>query len=104
MKNIIKSLMVLLSSVSLFSTAFAGEMTVTGTAKATYHIASGAAAEPGVGINNHLDFNASGETDLGAWTYQLQMEPGTNGAMSIADSKLTLSTSYGTLGVFNTEG
>ena len=73
MKNIIKSLMVLLSSVSLFSTAFAGEMSVTGTAKATYHIASGAAAEPGVGINNHLDFTASGETDLGAWTYQLQM-------------------------------
>ena len=104
MKNIIKSLMVLLSSVSLFSTAFAGEMTVTGTAKATYHIASGAAAEPGIGINNHLDFTASGETDLGAWTYQIQMEPSTAGAQTLADSKLTLTTSFGTLGVFVSEG
>lgn len=104
MKNIIKSLMVLLSSVSLFSTAFAGEMTVTGTAKATYHIASGAAAEPGIGINNHLDFTASGETDLGAWTYQIQMEPATDGMQDIADSRLTLTTSFGTLGVFVSEG
>lgn len=104
MKNIIKSLVILLSSISLFSTAFAGEMSVTGTAKATYHIASGAAAEPGIGVNNHLDFTASGENDFGTWKYQLQMEPGTTGAMSIADSQMTLTTSYGTFGLFSTEG
>jgi hypothetical protein len=104
MKNIIKSLMVLLSSVSLFSTAFAGEMSVTGTEKATYHIASGSDDEPGIVINKHLDFTASGETDLGAWTYQIQMEPSTAGVQTIADSKLTLTTGFGTLGVFVSEG
>ena len=105
MKNIIKSLVVILSSISLFSTAYAGELSVTGTAKATYNITSGYAnAEPGIGINNHIDFTGTGETDFGAFKYQIQMEPSSAGAQTIADQSLTLTTAYGTLGAFVSEG
>lgn len=104
MKNIIKSLVVLLSSISLFSTANAGELTVTGTAKATYSIASGyASAEPGIGINNHIDFTGSGETDFGSFKYQIQMEP-SGATQTVADQSLTLTTSVGTFGAFVSEG
>ena len=41
MKNAIKALFVLLASTSLVSSATAGEITVTGSAKATYNIISG---------------------------------------------------------------
>ena len=41
MKNIIKTLIVMLTSISLFGSANAGELSVSGTAKATYNIQSG---------------------------------------------------------------
>jgi hypothetical protein len=105
MKNIIKSLVVLLSSISLFATANAGELTVTGTASATYSVNSGYASGPaGIGIKNHLDFTGSGETDLGTFKYSIQQEPGTDGTPSIVDQSLTLTTSYGTFGAFVSEG
>ena len=37
MKNIIKTVIVMLSSISLFGSANAGELTVSGTAKAVQH-------------------------------------------------------------------
>ena len=41
MKNIIKTAIIMLTSVSFLSSANSGELTVTGTAKATYNIVSG---------------------------------------------------------------
>ena len=105
MKKITKIITVVLTSVALFSNAYAGELSVTGSASASYNIQSGYSnAEKGIGIKNHLDFTGKGETDFGTFTYSMQQEPGTDGVMDIADQSLTLVTSIGTLGAFISEG
>ena len=63
MKNIIKSLIVMLSSVSLFASDNAGELSVSGTAKATYNILSGKTnVGKGLGITNELNFTDKNPT------------------------------------------
>jgi len=114
MKNIIKTLIVMLTSVSLFGLANAGEVGVSGTAKATYNIESGGInAGKGLGITNELNFTASGETDAGyTWSYSMELDPGAVASTTAEesqsahndDTKLTLSTPYGTVGVFISEG
>jgi hypothetical protein len=110
MKNIIKSVIVMLSSVSLFASANAGELSVSGTAKATYNIKSGMVhATKGLGITNELNFTASGELDNGyTWSYSMELDPGAVTASGQAaendDTQLTLTTPYGTVGVFISEG
>jgi len=106
----------MLTSISLFGSANAGELSVSGTAKATYNIESGSNNGKGLGITNELNFTASGETDAGyTWSYSMELDPGatnatTETATGIAnsaqndDSKLTLTTPYGTVGVFISEG
>ena len=107
----------MLSSVSLFASANAGELSVSGTAKATYNILSGKTnVGKGLGITNELNFTATGETDAGyTWSYSMELDPGatqvtgdtdTEGSQSAQndDTKLTLSTPYGTVGVFISEG
>ena len=104
----------MLTSISLFGSANAGEVTVSGTAKATYNIESGANTGKGLGITNELNFTAAGETDAGyTWSYSMELDPGavavgtTNDELQGAqndDTKLTLSTPYGTVGVFISEG
>ena len=111
MKNIIKSIIVMLSSVSLFTSANAGELSVSGTAKATYNILSGTTnVGKGLGITNELNFTASGELDNGyTWSYSMELDPGNrsgsnNEDVQNDDTKLTLTTPYGTVGVFISEG
>jgi len=117
MKNIIKTLIVMLTSISLFGLANAGEVGVSGTAKATYNIESGGTNKgKGIGITNELNFTASGETDAGyTWSYSMELDPGANidsgdttaeqsQSAHNDDTKLTLSTPYGTVGVFTSEG
>ena len=102
----------MLSSVSLFASANAGEVSVSGTAKATYNILSGKTnVGKGLGVTNELNFTASGETDAGyTWSYSMELDPGavaTDDDQSNAqndDTKLTLGTPYGTVGVFISEG
>ena len=102
----------MLSSVSLFASANAGELSVSGTAKATYNILSGKTnVGKGLGITNELNFTATGETDAGyTWSYSMELDPGavdsTNTASNAQndDTKLTLGTPYGTVGVFISEG
>ena len=109
MKNIIKSLIVMLSSISLFASANAGELGVSGTAKATYNVYSGKSnTGKGLGITNELNFTASGELDNGyTWSYSMELDPtdatDTGTAMN-DDTSLTLTTPYGTFGVFVNEG
>jgi hypothetical protein len=116
MKNIVKTLIVMLASVSLFASAHAGSLGVSGSAKATYNIKSGANAGKGLGITNELNFTAAGELENGyTWSYSMELDPGatqvtgdtdTEGSQSAQndDTKLTLSTPYGTVGVFISEG
>ena len=104
----------MLTSISLFGSANAGEVSVSGTAKATYNIESGANKGKGLGITNELNFTASGETDAGyTWSYSMELDPGSTAVGTTADetqgaqnddTKLTLSTPYGTAGVFISEG
>ena len=107
----------MLSSVSLFTSVNAGEVGVSGTAKATYNILSGKTnVGKGLGITNELNFTASGETDQGyTWNYSMELDPGavadtgdTTGEQSQSahndDTQLTLGTPYGTFGVFISEG
>ena len=111
MKNIIKTLIVMLTSISLFGSANAGELTVNGTAKATYNILSGKTnTGKGLGITNELNFTAAGELDNGyTWSYSMELDPdavssGTNGTAENDDSKLTMTAPWGTVGVFVSEG
>jgi hypothetical protein len=109
MKKILKISLVLLTSLSFGLSAFAGEMTVTGTAKATYNIQSndstaGNNLGKGLGVANELDFTANGELENGwTWTYQIQFDPGvtTTAATSVDydDASLKIGTPYGTVGV-----
>ena len=99
------------SSISLFASANAGELSVSGTAKATYNIQSGKTnADTGIGITNELNFTASGELDNGyTWSYSMELDPnavsaGTTGSAENDDTKMTLTTPMGTVGVFVSEG
>lgn len=102
----------MLSSISLFASANAGELSVTGTAKATYNILSGKGqnANKGIGVANEFNLGASGELDNGwSWNYSIAMDPGNSGnddtsSVENDDSSLTLSTPYGTVGVFSMAG
>ena len=109
MKNIMKIIIALFTSVSLIGSASAGELTVTGTAKATYVMQSGQVnASDGIGISNEIDFGAKGELDNGwTWNYQVQMDPSaaaSNATNTTDDSRLEVTTSYGTLGIYVSEG
>jgi len=87
MKNITKILFVALTSLSLMFSANAGELTVNGTAKATYNATSGQQKDNGIGITNELNFTASGEMDNGyAWSYSMELDPTTTGDTATSPS------------------
>ena len=106
MKNTLKALLVALTAFS-FSVANAGELTITGSAKASYSITSSdnAAAQieqdKGIGVTNEFSLSASGELDNGmSWNYKQDID----GTTTQDDAQLTLTTDFGTLGVFVSEG
>ncbi len=103
MKNISKLLVGILFSALVIAPSYAGEMTVTGGATATYTTnGDDSSAGKNLGISNELDFTASGELDNGyTWTYQVQLD-GANTAND--DTKLVIGTDMGTVGLFMTEG
>ena len=102
----------MLASLSLFASANAGELSVTGTAKATYNILSGKNqnSNKGIGVANEFNLGAKGELDNGwSWNYSIAMDPGNSGnddssSVENDDSSLTLTTPYGTFGVFSMAG
>ena len=65
MKNILKTIAVLVSASLISVVAKAGELTVTGSAKASYMTAGGNDTGKAIGISNELNFTASGEMDNG---------------------------------------
>ena len=83
MKTIMKTLFVSIASLSLMFSVNAGELSVSGTAKATYNITHGAQSDNTIGITNELNFKASGEMDNGfAWAYNMALDPTTAGTAS----------------------
>ena len=114
MKKIINILFASILALSLANFAQAGEMTVTGSAQATYTITSSDSAtavtnkSPGFGMSNELAFNASGEFGNGyTWTYQVELDPasGASGAALNDDTRLELGLGdLGTIGIYGSEG
>ena len=107
MKKIIAILSVVLFS---FGVAKAGELSVTGSAKASYAVTSsdGTAASndsaKGLGIENEFTLGASGELDNGyTWSYAVDIDSVESSATN-DDAKLTLTTPIGTIGMFLGEG
>ena len=81
MKKIMNTLLVSIASLSLMFSVNAGELTVNGTAKATYLMTSGVQDDNGIGVTNELNFTASGEMDNGyAWSYSMELDPSTGSA------------------------
>ena len=108
MKNITKTLLVLVSALSIsFASATAGELTVSGAAKASYVIGGAdEAADKGIGVGNELNFTASGEMDNGfTWSYSTELDPAKGGAASNDDTQLVIGMGdMGTIGFFDSEG
>tara|TARA_A100001015_G_scaffold287690_1_gene357726 strand:+ start:108 stop:1160 length:1053 start_codon:yes stop_codon:yes gene_type:complete len=103
MKKISKLLVGILFSALVIAPSYAGEMTVTGGATATFATnGSDASAGQNIGISNELDFTASGELDNGyTWKYQVQLD-GDSAAND--DTRLEVGTDYGTVGFYVSEG
>jgi hypothetical protein len=106
MKNILKFALIMFTAVSL-TAAQAGELTISGGAKASYTITgsdNGATKlnqAKGLGVSNEFDLGASGELDNGyTWNYQVQIDTDT----TQDDAKITMTTPYGTAGIFISEG
>ena len=82
-----KTLFVSIASLSLMFSVNAGELTVSGTAKATYHVTHGAQSDNTIGITNELNFKASGEMDNGfGWAYNMALDPTTTGDTAASPS------------------
>ena len=103
MKNISKLLVGILFSALVMAPSYAGEMTVTGGATATYSIGGDdSGSGKTLGISNELDFTASGELDNGyTWKYQVQLD-GTSTAND--DTRLEIGTDMGKIGFYVSEG
>ena len=107
MKNILKTIAVLVSASLISVAAKAGELTVTGSAKASYSFGSGFNDNgKAIGISNELNFTASGELDNGfTWTYHTELDPADGGAASNDDTAIVIGMGdLGTLGIYDAEG
>jgi hypothetical protein len=107
MKNIAKITLAILTSIALSTVSYAGELSVTGSAKATYTIVGSETANAkseggkGIGIANEFSLSASGELDNGyTWSYAQDID----NATVQDDAKMTVTTPYGTIGAFVSEG
>ena len=103
MKKISKILVGILFSALVVAPSYAGELTVTGGATATYAIGGDSSgAGKSLGISNELDFSASGELDNGyTWNYQVQLDGATT---ANDDTRLEIGTDMGTVGFYVSEG
>ena len=103
MKNISKLLVGILFSALVMAPSYAGEMTVTGGATATYSIGGDdSGSGKSLGISNELDFTASGELDNGyTWKYQVQLD---GSSTANDDTRLEIGTDMGTIGFYVSEG
>ena len=104
MKRINNIIVSLLVSFAIATSASAGALSVSGSAKATYGTMSGEVnGDNTIGIANELAFGASGELDNGwTWKYQTEIDPSAGAATADAvtdDSNLNITTPYGTVAI-----
>lgn len=106
MKKITKLALVMLSVIS-FTAANAGQLTVTGAAKATYTINSsastsgGSSTPPALGVTNEFNLGATGELENGfTWAYNVNIDTDT----TQDDGGLSLGTPYGTFAINISQG
>ena len=86
-----KTLLVSIASLSLMLSVNAGELSVSGTAKATYNASSGNQTDNGIGVTNELNFTASGEMDNGyTWSYSMELDPASGGAANNDDAQINI--------------
>jgi hypothetical protein len=108
MNKIANKIVVLFSSLFLTVNAFAGELSVTGSANASYVVNGGSANnnDKGLGISNELKFAASGELDNGyTWSYFMELDGNDSGAHDNDDSQLKIGMGgLGTLYINDSEG
>tara|TARA_B100000886_G_C20421530_1_gene491819 strand:- start:1548 stop:2642 length:1095 start_codon:yes stop_codon:yes gene_type:complete len=107
MKNILKTIAVLVSASLISVAAKAGELSVTGSAKASYTMGSGFNDNgKAIGISNELNFTASGELDNGfTWKYHTELDPADGGVASNDDTAIVIGMGdLGTLGIYDAEG
>jgi len=99
MKTIMKTLFVSIASLSLMFSANAGDVGVSGTAKATYHITHGEQSDNTIGITNELNFTASGEMDNGyAWSYSMALDPDSSAAGQANNDDTSITVTMNDLG------
>ena len=108
MNKITKLFVVVLSSLFISAQAFAGELSVTGSANASYAVSGGVGnnSNVGLGISNELKFAASGELDNGfTWSYFMELDGNDSGAHDNDDSQIAFGMgSMGTLKINDSEG
>ena len=106
MNKLNKIFVVILSSLFVSVQAFAGELGVSGSAKASYAINGGDSKSTGIGISNELNFTASGELDNGfTWSYSTELDGNDGGAHDNDDSQIVFGLGgMGTLGIMDSEG
>jgi hypothetical protein len=97
----LKIIVALTAGLFAFTSANAGEMTVTGGMHATYQSEQDDVTGNPLGINTDLTFTGATDTDFGAVTWSMATD-GTFAGDSGADHKLTLDSSIGTFRVGNT--
>ena len=103
----LKITLAVLISFAVSAISFAGELTVTGSAKATYSIRAGESTTAalnsgkGIGIANEFSLGASGEAAGVSWTYRQDID----GATVQDDAQIALTYgSYGTVAINVSEG
>ena len=94
-----KTILVSIASLSLMFSVNAGELSVSGTAKATYNASSGVQTDNGIGVTNELNFTASGEMDNGyTWSYSMELDPSTTGSGQANNDDTKITVGMGDLG------
>ena len=107
MKNILKTIAVLVSTSLISVVANAGELAVSGSANASYVINGGQTTTgKALGISNELMFKASGELDNGfTWDYHTELDMADGGAASNDDTAIVFGLGdLGKLGLYDAEG
>ena len=107
MKNITKTLLVLVSALSISFAATAGDLSVSGSANASYVIGGSTDSQSkGLGVSNELNFTAAGEMDNGwTWSYSTELDPADGGTATNDDSQLVVGMGdMGTVGFYDSEG
>ena len=102
----LKIIVALVAGLFAFTSAQAGELSVTGSMQATYQSETDDVTGNPLGMNTDMTFSGSTDTDFGTATWSMATDGaflgGADGNSGGNDHKMTLATSLGTFGLGNT--